>query len=252
MLVVCNGPFKSGSTWLYEIARRLVEPEPMPREFVASVWLPVETIPHNDLARFVAEADLAAHDYVVKEHMGRPRRVRFLVESPDVVLVDIKRDLRDVAVSSFHHFRALKDDSIAFPEFYWSVGRYYVAGVANHHRRWVEFTALTVGYEALLTDFESEVSKLASVLGRSVSTAEIGEIREQVGIKELRAQYADSGIAGMQSSQFFRSGSPGGWVDYLDDEMLADIERIGESWLPLPQRVGWAIRSRARRVREPA
>jgi hypothetical protein len=251
VLVVCNGPFKSGSTWVYEISRLLVDPQQLPRTYADPVWLPQESIPQDRLADFVAETDLRGHEYVIKVHVGRPQRIEKAIASDDVIVVDVRRDLRDVVVSAYHHFRALGTAPEDFSRFYWTQGRYYAAGVCNHHRRWEGRTDLTLQYESLITNFDQEAGKLATVLGRETSTEELARIQEEVGLSKLRQRYSDSGISGMDSSQFFRSGTPGGWSTYLDDAMLDDLGRIGERGLPFRQRVGWFLRSRtvSRRLR---
>lgn len=250
VLVVCNGPFKSGSTWLYEIARALVDHEPLPAEYAEPSWLPVESIRPRRLGAVLARRDLGDRVWVVKQHLSRPRRVRQLSGVPEVLVLDIRRDLRDVVVSSYYHQRARGRAGDDFARFYWSQGRYFANGVANHHRRWRGHTAVTIGYEALVDDFGAEASKIAACLGSEAGEVELEAIRKRVGLSELKERYAETGVALMESAKFFRRGVPGDWKTHLDDAMLEDVAAIEARGLPLSERCVWKARSSYRRLRQ--
>jgi hypothetical protein len=248
VLVVCNGPFKSGSTWLYEIARALVNPESLPAEYAEPSWLPIESIRPRRLRSFLARGDLQDRNLVVKQHLSRPRHVRLLADVPGVLVLDIRRDLRDVVVSSYYHQRSRGRAPDDFSRFYWTEGRYYANGVANHHRRWRGHTALTVVYESLVSDFTTEAGGIAACLGRDVSESQLETIRASVGLTSLKDRYATTGVALMESAKFFRRGVPGDWKSHLDEEMLADVAAIERSGLSLASRSAWQARSRYARL----
>lgn len=63
MLYICNGPMKSGSTWLCQIFLRLVNPLKMPPEFQAAEWN-APAIKRDLFLRFVTERPLDQETYV--------------------------------------------------------------------------------------------------------------------------------------------------------------------------------------------
>jgi hypothetical protein len=249
MLVVCNGAFKSGSTWLYETVRALVSPQPLPADYVNDDWLPVESIAPRRMRRFLRDVDIHGNDFVVKQHMNRVHDRRLLDGRPEVRVVDVQRDVRDVVVSSYFHFEAGIRPYGDFEMFYWSQGRYIADGVLRHHRVWRDSSALVLGYEQMTDDWRAELGRLAAFLGLEPTPTLVDAVDATVALPRLRKKYAASGISGMSSTSFFRRGGSGAWREHFDAAMLRDLEAIMASGLPLTQRLRWTARIRARRFR---
>jgi hypothetical protein len=69
MLVVSNGAFKSGSTWLFNIARSITQFPPPPEPYLNPEWVNPSIHP-DELKALLAEESLAETDYLVKNHFG--------------------------------------------------------------------------------------------------------------------------------------------------------------------------------------
>src|SRR5262245_40605996 len=104
MLIVANGAYKSGSTWMYFVLKQLRSFEAPPARFLAS-W----RHPSLDLRKAVEFLDSGLHrqgNYLVKQHVsGKSLRAMVAHSDEQVLYFDIVRDYRDVVVSAFHHAR---------------------------------------------------------------------------------------------------------------------------------------------------
>lgn len=69
MLVVCNGAFRCGSTWLFVLARCLVKRvETLPPEFALQGEWNGASIAAERLPEFLRSVDLRHRNFVIKSH----------------------------------------------------------------------------------------------------------------------------------------------------------------------------------------
>jgi hypothetical protein len=226
MLVISNGAFKSGSTWLFMVLRCMTSFPPPPKEYWDPRWDDevVYSINPRKLVSFLRDVDYSSRSYLSKNHLGRRRHRHVLLSCENVFVLDIERDIRDVVVSAYYHVRKLKGYDANFETFYWERGRQVARRVMQHHSLWrVDSPKVYISsYEKLKLDFNSEVSRLGEFLGFDLSERQIEAIREQTTLERLKE---GSGEWNARTGRF-RKGIIGDWQGHFKPDMLEDIEKI--------------------------
>ena len=220
MLVIANGAFKSGSTWLFNITRCLTQYPPPPSSFLNPDWVNPSIHPQK-LKSLISSADLASKDYLTKNHFGSESQRDLLLSCENVKVLDIVRDIRDVVVSAYYHFRRKEKYTSSFENYYWTRGRFVAHRVQQYHKVWkVPNNRVYVSsFKALKSDFYSECRAIGQFLKRKeLSDREIQEVKEETSIESLRSKYG--------SPDFFRKGERGDWKHHLTKRMESDIDRI--------------------------
>ncbi len=235
MLIIVNGPFKSGSTWLFNIVSCMVEHAPLPAEYQNPRWNNPSIHPRL-LADFIAKVDYRHTNYVSKNHLRTVRERDFVLAQEGVMVLSITRNLRDVVTSAYYHYRRKEGYAASFETFYWQRGRGIADFVRRYNQLWsVSSSRLHVAsYERLRTDFASEVREIGRFLGLALSHEEVERIRQETTLEALREKYGQS--EDDERPTFFRKGIVGDWESHFDARMLRDIERIEQKGMSLLDR----------------
>lgn len=230
MLVVCNGAPKSGSTWLYNIVERLYDFDWPAEEYRTS------TKKHPTIRPDALEAYLKTDEYqskrvITKTHYGSERLRDSLLSNPQTRVLDMKRGLYDVIVSSYYDSCRREGFQGDFSKFYWFEGRSLAQYLIQYHKLWEigHPHVYVTSFEALKTDFEKEARRIAAFLDKSLSDEDVARIREETDITSLRQNYQDDPQYNDEKNPFFRKGIVGDWESHFEPSMLKDIEEIEQS-----------------------
>lgn len=219
MLIVCNGAFKSGSTWLFNIAHDLSGGMPPPVEYLNPAWLnpSIDPAKLNALLAILKDSDR----FVVKNHFNTRDQRDALLSHPDVRVLNITRDLRDMIVSAYYHVRRVEHYEGDFARYYWETGRSTMLNVQRYHRLWNTGSpqVYTASYERLHSDFSGQVREIAAFLGVPATDVQIAGLRSETSLDALRARYGEDNA----NDKFFRKGVVGDWQNHLTPDIEADI-----------------------------
>lgn len=252
MLVLANGAYKSGSTWLAAILWQIVgDAEPVPEAYrnrgARKGWLA-----ERKIRPFLESGLHLERNYRSKGHIQSTRHRDLLLSHEGVVVFDITRDLRDAVVSHYYHFRRQKGMDWDFRTYYRRVGRYKAHQIVRYHEVWdVPSPQVYVSsFERLKTDFRAEVRRLAAVLGKELDDEAIEAIRQKTSLSSLARQWGQDSRP--PEERHFRKGGTGDWRDHFDEESLADIAAIERGELGTLDRLAYhsLITVRARLVVE--
>jgi hypothetical protein len=228
MLVISNGAFKCGSTWLFNILtslRRFDWPE---AEFLTKGNSKHPAIAEPRLASYLATGNFDSRDVISKNHLDKPEHRDMLLSNKAVRVVCMTRDSRDVIVSAYFHDLRKHRFGGSFSQYYWEEGRMLLPRLRRYRETWAEPRpqVTATSFEALKTDFHAEVARIADLLGLAPDAAEIERLREATSIDALREKYQDAPSHRTEEADFFRKGEMGDWQNHFDDKMLADHDRI--------------------------
>lgn len=220
MLIVSNGAFKSGSTWLYRIARLLVRPRRIPKEF-RDPNLVHESVAREHFERFLASAPVDRVDYVSANHVRDPGAREILLSHENVRVLNITRDLRDVLVSAYFHDRREGRIEGTIDEYWRDLGRKRIERNIAHHRLWNTGHAqvFVTSYEALHASFEFQVRALAAFLG--IEAFDLEAIRAETNFDRLRSRAKSK-----TDDPFHRKGIVGDWQNHLTPEIVDELWQL--------------------------
>ena len=228
MLVVSNGAFKCGSTWLFNILmtlRRLEWPE---AEYLTKGNAKHPAIAAPKLGDYLAKGDYRSRDVISKNHLEKPEHRAMLLANKDVRVFCMTRDSRDVIVSAYYHDLRKKHFDGSFAQYYWDEGRAILPRLRLYQSTWSEPHPQVerTSFEALKSDFPGEVTRIARLFGLAPDAAAIERIREETSLGALREKYQDAPSHRTAEADFFRKGETGDWRNHFDDKILADHDRI--------------------------
>jgi hypothetical protein len=224
MLVLANGAFKSGSTWLREIVRHMRTFEPIPKPFQHPDY--EHWIDSRKIAQFLQEPDHYSHHYLSKSHIYDRDLVSFILSCDAVRVLTISRDMRDVLVSHYFHLRRMSKVSSEFSGYYWRLGRLKACQIWEYHDAW-NATApnlYATSFERLKTSFGDEVQKIGEFIGVALSPEDVERIREETSLRRLQQLRGET--ATPEAQRFFRKGAIGDWQGHFDQRMLDDLENL--------------------------
>ena len=237
MLVLVNGAFKSGSTWLREIVARIRPFEPLP----AGYHLPRVPSYANPVAlpKLIASGLAGEREFLSKSHIYTPFLRDLLIHHPHAQVLNIRRDIRDTLVSHYFHMLYLGKIKGEFSRYYWTVGRLKAQQILRYHQVWSVGAGnlLTTDYERLVEDFLTEAAGIGRFLGRDLDRPELKRIRDATTLDSLRGRAKEIG----HDPRFFRDGRSGGWEAHFAPAMLEDLGEIENNGLDAVGRVKYAV-----------
>jgi hypothetical protein len=228
MLVVLNGAPKGGSTWLVLIVQAMKLFQRIPDEYQDGQWSN-SSICEDEIANFLDRVDYQEQNYFCKQHWFNENNFAELnlLAVPNLKMVNIIRDVRDVLVSRYFHDLRLnltKADNI--DDYYDMIGRRNMQQYMQYHISWhsdqQELQPFLCSYERLHSNFAEQLQELIAYLGLShlISEAEIAEIQGKTSFSS-RQETGDG--------KFFRKGIVGDWENHLSPAIIEDLRQISVS-----------------------
>jgi len=228
MLVVSNGAFKCGSTWLFNILMTLRSFQAPEAEFLTKGNAKHPSIAARKLRDYLAAGEYHDHDVISKNHLEKPEHREMLLANDEVRVFCMTRDSRDVIVSAYYHEVRKKRFTGSFSQYYWQEGRTILPRLRLYQSTWAapHPHVETTTFEALKSNFAEEVTRIGALLGHSLDASDIARIREETTLGALREKYQDAPSHRTAEADFFRKGETGDWRNHFDDKILADHDRI--------------------------
>lgn len=239
MLVLCNGAFKSGSTWLHAIVKEMlhikkVDIEEIPERFWLHADSPTKII-ESKLINFLSEyqKEIQHKVFLTKSHFFRESTHKRKY-SKDVFFLFIRRDIGDAVVSHYHHFINTYRIKISFNVYYYLIGRYKAYEIILFNKVCSKYHQedLFFSFENLKNNFEGEVLRIAKIIGLGeLSQEEISIIKINTSLSNMRNQsklklskyYPNQNDLGYKQ---FRKGLIGESELYFSKRHNNDIDKI--------------------------
>jgi hypothetical protein len=205
MIYLCAGMYRSGSTWLYNAVRGILQQAGAPD--LATGWITEK------------ESLLAHRNAVIKVHAFDAS----LAARADVILVS-HRDLRDVAASLRRKFKTEFSTSTVHETF-------------DDYMKWRESAAYDLRYEQLLTDKLFELKKIAAAL--KLPAEMLKQLRYETILSEIDAEkFTEQRSTALRYDAVnllhdghITDGRHGSWKNFVPDEIIAAIEKEFRGWM---------------------
>lgn len=274
--IVISTSYKSGTTWMQGIVRRLVflHQEPLLVDDV-SPWFERRGRPLDDLLSDLAEQ---THRRFIKTHLALDGIPFF----PQLKYIVVARDTRDVFMSMWNHYSNYTEEQyvnvntspgrvgpplphcphdihefwrewITRGWFAWESEGYPYWGNLHHTETWWAYrhleNILFVHFGDLLTNLTGELGRIADFLHIPVTDPELLDIQQNVSLAAMRdeAERTDSGLVSSfkgGAATFFFKGINGRWKDVLSPRQ-EDLYHRKIAALLTPDARAWLEHGRA-------
>lgn len=220
MLVICNGALRSGSTWIYNLALEAIPNRPLSAKWQRPGWNNQALDPER-FNEFLAAG--LKETYVVKarHHPGTPARRDALLAHPDLIVLNIGRDIRG-ALNSHYWWRRHNGGEETVEAYFEKEGRRFVEQESRFHQVWDTQAPNyhRFSYEGLLADFSGELERARRVLELA------GPVGAASGLQEKTTRTAlidwHSRLQGRDVSSFFRKGEATDWKSVLPEDVAGE------------------------------
>ncbi|ODA68672.1 Sulfotransferase domain protein [Methyloligella halotolerans] len=248
--LIANGAPKSGSTWIFQLLQSTGAYAPLPGELQDPDWVN-PSVAEAKLDRAVELLGMSSERYATKQHWPTPlplstgtglkgsalirrarqlkrrlankqkmRRYARLLPEPGVQVCNIIRDVRDVAVSLYHHEQRRAECDQDISTFLARHGRELVTNTIAYHRYWIGSPLRTrdnyfiTSYEFLIDDVEAAADQLFDFAGLAADP-------------EMRSRAIEKGSFESKKvkgpGEFFRKGQA---MAFADEISASEAERL--------------------------
>ncbi len=237
MLVICNGTFKSGSSWLHAIILEIFRVKNKPIKKIPCQYNPNLNSPTRILEKklfdFLKFEDFNTNHYVTKSHYFS-EKVLNKTYSDNVKFIFIQRDIKDAIVSHYYHVKQYRYPNISFEKYFRFIGKFKAYEISLFNLRSKKYfkSDLIFSYSNIKNDFDNTVINLCKILGlKELSKEEILKIKENTSLLNMRnaAKEGKNNYypeLGVQNYKMFRKGSIGEWKKYYNKKNLKLINQI--------------------------
>jgi len=245
VLILSNGNFKSGSTWVTAIIKEIVRNKKT--RFPIAFQNPKydNWINRFKISKFINSSYFSTENiWVSKTHIYQPNIMLDIIKCQEnVKVINIERDIKDVIVSHFYHLKNSKKINLNFEDYFELWGKYKAIQYLKYSISWKEVDfCLKIKYEDLKASTPETIKKIADYLG--VKNIDVLKVQEETELKKLRGSSAQKGLN--EDEWFYRKGVVGDWKNYFDEKMLKKISLIEQNNLSFQEKVIYAIKFKFR------
>ncbi len=237
MLIICNGIFKSGSTWLHAVVLEIIKMNniqltDVPYFYTNNTSSPT-TIIESKLKYFLLTEDYINKHYITKSHYYLSSTLKAKYDE-NIFFLFVERDVRDAVVSHFYHLNKKYKIFNNFNFYYYTLGRFkaYEILFLNNEYKKAFGTSSFFEYSQMKHDFKSVVHKLSSILKlKTLTQREIETIKKNTSINKMRNDLL-MGTSKYYSTvkknreKLIRKGEIGDWKNYFSKKQQHDIMTI--------------------------
>ena len=188
---------------------------------------------------FLQTQDFKNRNYLSKNHFLPDKITRHRILShPDIRMLLIIRDPKDMVVSYFFHEKRLSDSSprtffpwivrgnTEFEQFYWRQGRKQIRKMLKFLNAWtgVAPNLFITRYELLHEDFHAELARMACFLNCNLTPADACHLQERTSFRRFKNHSTTE--CSTQADHFFRKGQISDHKNYFTPAMVADADLI--------------------------
>ncbi len=241
MLIICNGTFKSGSSWIYEIISKLLQYNEIKIENLGSVYTnninsPTSII-ESKLDSFLKNESYKKKNYLTKSHFFSNNTLSKKYDN-SIKFIFISREIKDAIISHYFHFCLQYKIVLNFNFYYKLIGRFkaYEIYLYNHRCKKYFSKKYHFSYNDFLINFEEAVIRLSLTLNLSPpSKSQLVEIKKETSINEMRKKIKKGKLKytpffssknSKDSWMLFRKGVKGEWKRFLSSKQKTELERI--------------------------
>lgn len=221
-LVLANGTFKSGSTWLKDVVNSMMAFEKLPKEFYYRSdlsWI------HPDKIQEVIRSEQLTGPFLSKSHIFHASDIQKIKNEEAIKILLITRDIKDVIVSAYYHFRRVWKIPFTFGQYYWLIGRLKSVEVLEYDKNWVDVDRVyRTTFRSLKYDFENEVKRLAAFLEIPPDQIDIPLLKEQTRFENIVKKRKQDHLP--EAKRFYRKGEVGDWKNHFNDSISEDLKKI--------------------------
>jgi hypothetical protein len=237
MLIICNGTFKSGSTWLHAIVLELLRVNKIklmdaPFDYTNNINSPT-TIIESKLFKFLDNEDYINNNYITKSHYILKKTI-FRDYDFDTYFLFVERDVRDAVVSHYYHLKKKYNFIGNFRLYYLFIGRFKAFEILKFNRMYLDSFGEDnfFKYSDMKNNFEIVLLRISSILNlKELSSNEIMSIKRNTSIAKMRndlllgkTKYYST--VSNDREGVIRKGIIGDWADHFSKSQLIDIKRL--------------------------
>jgi len=237
MLIICNGTFKSGSTWLHAIVLELLRVNKIklmdaPFDYTNNINSPT-TIIESKLFKFLDNEDYINNNYITKSHYILKKTI-FRDYDFDTYFLFVERDVRDAVVSHYYHLKKKYNFIGNFRLYYLFIGRFKAFEILKFNRMYLDSFGEDnfFKYSDMKNNFEIVLLRISSILNlKELSQNEIVSIKRNTSIAKMRNDLLSGktkyySTVSHDREGVIRKGIIGDWVDHFSKSQQIDIKRL--------------------------
>ena len=237
MLIICNGTFKSGSTWLHAIVLELLRVNKIklmdaPFDYTNNINSPT-TIIESKLFKFLDNEDYINNNYITKSHYILKKTI-FRDYDFDTYFLFVERDVRDAVVSHYYHLKKKYNFIGNFRLYYLFIGRFKAFEILKFNRMYLNNFGEDsfFKYSDMKNNFEIVLLRISSILNlKELSANEIMSIKRNTSIAKMRNDLLSGktkyySTVSNDREGVIRKGIIGDWVDHFSKSQQIDIEML--------------------------
>ena len=239
MLIICNGVFKSGSSWLHAIIIEVlkinkIQLNKVPKKYTNNIDSPT-TIVESKLFEFLENENYISGNYITKSHFYLDKTIERDYDAHTYFFF-VERDVRDAIVSHYHHLKRKYIFIRGFKMYYYLIGRLKAFEILDFNRRYSDAFGRNnfFSYSDMKNNFEAVVLEISAILNlRILSAEEIAMIKSNTSISKMRndlllgkSKYYST-VSNARET-LIRQGLIGDWVNYFSRNQQKDIKNIEE------------------------
>lgn len=258
MLIICNGTFKSGSSWMHAIVIEILKLKTVNISEIPALYNPNTQSPtrilEKNLNSFIKEQNIISKTYVTKSHYFQRKTLSSLYPE-SVVFLFVERELKDAIVSHYFHFRNYRLKSISFSFYFWVIGIFkaYEMCLFNERSKKNFAPEYFFTFEGFKNNFTKNIQKLSQILSvDDLSLQEVELVKEKTSLSYMKQEsmfrknkyYPE---LGEESHKLFRSGKIGEWKTMFSARQLSFVNKISLGNTSFLIRVGYFILFTCRR-----
>jgi hypothetical protein len=241
-LILSNGNFKSGSTWVTAILNELCDYDvnEFPKEFQNPKH--VNWIHRFKIDRFLSSDVCKTRNlWISKSHIFQDKIMHdILINQDNIKIINIDRDIKDVLVSHYHHLINAGKIRGDFHSYFYKWGKFKAQQCVYYKKAWKNYDCLKLDYSDLINHNKETILEIARYLGLNISEAKMSKIQKETDINNLRVNSKKKNLN--EEDWFYRKGETGDWKNYFDDEMLKNIQRVEASKLTVYDKFSYFIK----------
>ena len=237
MLIICNGAFKSGSTWIHAIVLEVLKVNKInlldaPVHYTNNINSPT-TIIESKLFEFLDNENYVKNNYITKSHYFLKKTINRDYDS-DIYFLFVERDVRDAVVSHFYHLKKKYKFIGNFSLYYLFIGRFKAFEILKFNNMYMEKFGRDnfFKYSDMKNNFEMVLLKISSILNlKDLSEKEIMSIKKNTSIAKMRndlllgkTKYYSTVSSDREG--VIRKGVIGDWVGHFSIKQQIDIKRL--------------------------